>query len=102
MALSQTPPTTNQTALPKQLGDGNTQGVLVNPALDTAGNAAKLGFFGTTPIAQVTPTNGTTTVAAGATTSVFVNTTFAGSTGTTAYTVYDIVDALKKLGLLKL
>ena len=91
----------NVQAAPKQLSDGNTQGTVVNPALDSAGAAAKLGFFGTTPIAQPTPTNGTTTVAAGATTSVFTNTTFAGSVGSTAYTVYDIVDVLKKLGLLK-
>lgn len=91
----------NVSAAPKALSDGNTQGTLVNPALDSAGAAAKLGFFGTTPIAQPTPTNGVTTIAAGSTTSVFVNTTFAGSIGSTAYTVYDIVDVLKKLGLLK-
>ena len=42
------------------------------------------------------------TVAAGSVTGVFVNTTFDGSLGSTAYTVGDIVNALKTIGAIKL
>lgn len=45
-------------------------------------------------------TGNTHTVAAGATTSVFTNTTFDGGIGSTGFTVGDIVAALKKVGVL--
>ena len=60
-----------------------------------------LGFFGATPATQPTSAGNTTTTAAGSTTAVYVNTTFPGASGSTAYTVGDIVTALKALGLLK-
>lgn len=45
-------------------------------------------------------TGNTHTVAAGATTTVFTNTTFDGGIGSTGFTVGDIVTALKKIGVL--
>lgn len=60
----------------------------------------KLGFWGATPAVQQSAAGNTHTVTAGSTTSVFTNTTFDGSTGSTAYTVGDIVKALKIIGLL--
>jgi hypothetical protein len=49
---------------------------------------------------QSSGTGNTHTVTAGSTTSVFVNTTFDGSTGSSAYTVGDMVKALKAAGIL--
>lgn len=60
----------------------------------------KIGFFNAVPVTQPNGTGNVHTVAAGSTTSVFTNTTFDGSTGSTAYTVGDIVKALKSVGLL--
>lgn len=60
-----------------------------------------VGFWGANPVVQpASPAGNTHTVAAGSVTSVFVNTTFDGSTGTTAYTIGDIVKALKSIGVL--
>jgi hypothetical protein len=61
----------------------------------------KVSLWGVTPVVQPAGTGNTHTVAAGATTAVFTNTTFDGSTGTSAYTVGDIVLALKQAGILK-
>ena len=65
------------------------------------GANAKFGAFGATPVVQpASPAGNVHTPTAGATTSVFVNTTFDGSIGSTAYTIGDIVIALKNLGFL--
>lgn len=67
------------------------------------GKTAKdlVGFWGATPIVQPgSPSGYTTTAAAGSTTSVYVNTTFDGGVGATAYTLGDIVIALKNAGIL--
>ena len=64
------------------------------------GQDNSLGFFNVASVAQQNTTGNVHTVAAGATTSVFTNTTFDGSTGATAYTVGDLVKALKAYGLL--
>ena len=66
------------------------------------GSAALVGFFGANPVIKPTAAVDTTTTAAGSGTNVFTNTTFPGATGSgsTAYTVSDIVTALKALGLL--
>lgn len=82
-------------AAPRQLSDGNSQGTVLGQSA-----ADPIGFFGTTPVVQPASTGATGTVAAGATTNVFTNTTFSGGIGTTAYTVTDVVKALKQLGLL--
>lgn len=42
----------NVTSAARQLGDGNTQGVVVNPKNDSASNSSKLGFWGVTPVVQ--------------------------------------------------
>ena len=78
--------------LSKKCPDGTTLGQ----------SAADLvGFYGATPVAQPgSPAGNTHTPTAGSTTNVFVNTTFDGSIGSSAYTVGDIVTALKNLGLL--
>ncbi len=60
-----------------------------------------VGFYGAPGVTQPNGTGNTNTVAAGATTAVYTNTTFDGSTGSTAYTVGDIVQALKALGILQ-
>ncbi len=60
----------------------------------------KLSFFNATPVVQPAANADTTTAAAGSTTTVFLNTTFNGTSGTAAFTVGGIVTALKRLGLL--
>lgn len=60
----------------------------------------KLGFFNATPVVQPATTGTTTGFTAGSGTAVNDDSTFTGNTGSTAYTVGDIVKALKNLGLL--
>ena len=78
--------------VPNSQGDGVQVG---------ASASSLVGFFGATPIVQpASPSGNVHTPTARSTTSVFVNTTFDGSIGSTAYTVGDIVIALKNLGIL--
>ena len=84
------------TVAPRQLSDQNSQGTSLGVAA-----ADKVAFFGQTPVVQPTAATNVHTVAAGATTAAYVNTTFDGSIGSTAYTVGDLVAALKTLGLIK-
>lgn len=85
-----------QTSLKRQLSDANTDGTVMGQSVTDP-----ISFYGAAPTAQTTPSGNVHTVAAGSVTSVFVNTTFDGSIGSTAFTVGDIVAALKTLGLLK-
>lgn len=59
-----------------------------------------IGLYGATPIAQYSTTGTTTGFTAGAGTAVKDDSTFTGNTGTKAYTIGDIVRALKLIGAL--
>lgn len=69
-------------------------------SFSTSGESPKLGFFATTPVVQPDTTGTTTGFSAGSGTAVLEGSTFTGDTGSTAYTIGDIVLALKTLGLL--
>ena len=60
----------------------------------------KLGFYNATPVVQQATTGTTTGFTAGSGTTARDDSTFTGNSGTKAYTVGDIVLALKNLGLL--
>lgn len=94
--------TTLANDIPKQLSDGNSVGTVMGQAgiMQSSGTTDKISFFGATPVVIPTAATNVHTVAAGATTAVFVNTTFDGSIGSTAYTIGDIVAALKSLNLI--
>lgn len=63
--------------------------------------AQKFAFFASTPVAQQSTTGTTTGFGAGSTSTVFKDSTFTGGSGSSAYTVGDMVLALKNLGLMK-
>jgi hypothetical protein len=60
----------------------------------------KLGFFNATPIVQPATTGTTTGFTAATGTAVLAGSTFTGNTGASAYTIGDVVNALKLLGIL--
>lgn len=60
----------------------------------------KLGFYNATPVVQQAGTGETTGATGGSGTNVHVNATFTGNVGSAAYTISDVVKALKNLGLL--
>ena len=60
----------------------------------------KLGFYDAAPVAQQATTGTTTGFTAGSGTAAKDDSTYTGGSGTKAYTVGDIVLALKNLGLL--
>ncbi|MEE4302462.1 MAG: hypothetical protein V2J24_23685 [Pseudomonadales bacterium] len=74
------------------LGTGSAESVRID------GNGL-LAFFGASPVAQQTA-SGATGHVAGSASGVTEDSTFTGGVGTTAYTIGDVVAALKQLGLI--
>ena len=68
--------------------------------VESSGTAAMIGVLGATAIARYNTTGTTTGFTAGAGTNVTDQSTFTGNTGATAYTIGDIVRALKQYGWL--
>lgn len=66
---------------------------------NSSGNAM-LGFYGATPISKSTASLVTTGYTSGSSTAVTIDGKFTGAVGSTAYTIADIVAALKNLGLI--
>lgn len=60
----------------------------------------KIGFWNKTPVVQPNTTGTTTGFSAGAGSNVLSGSTFTGNTGSAAYTIGDIVKALKDVGLM--
>lgn len=67
---------------------------------EASGTAAMIGFLGATAVVRQNTTGTTQQTAAGSGAAVKVDSTTTGGTGSTAYTVGDIVLALKNYGLL--
>lgn len=70
---------------------------------DTSGGMQffhNIGFYGTSPVSQANTTGTTAGFTAGAGTTVVSGSTFTGNTGATAYTIGDVVNALKRVGLM--
>jgi parallel beta-helix repeat protein len=74
---------------------GSTTGTKIGTA-----TTQKLGFYNATPVIQPSTTGTTSGFTAGAGSAVDSAATFTGNTGSIAYTIGDIVKALKTLGLL--
>jgi hypothetical protein len=84
-------------------GDKGTGGTFAGGVSIGGGSVGtvKIGFYAASPVIQPQTTGTTTGFTAGAGTTVDSAATFTGNSGSTAYTIGDIVLALKQLGLLK-
>lgn len=84
-----------------KLGEGhNVQtGTVTGTKIGTA-TGQKIGFWNVAPVAQYATTGTTTGFAAGTGTAVLSASTFTGNTGATAYTIGDVVRALKLCGIM--
>lgn len=88
----------------EQIGDGTADGVFFPNTKIVFFSTASTAYGAAPSVAPVVQQSGTgnvSTGAAGSTTTVFLNTTYTGGVGSTAYTVGDIVLALKNYNLLK-
>jgi hypothetical protein len=74
---------------------GTTTGTKIGTA-----TTQKLGLYNATPVVQHSTTGQTAGFTAGAGTGVRDDSTFTGGVGTTAYTIGDVVKALKNLGVM--
>lgn len=94
--------TTGAVTVTSTLGPATTVDSLDVTASASIGNAATdtVGFYGATAVVQPATTGTTTGFTAGAGTAARADSTYTGNTGSAAYTVGDIVKALKDLGLL--
>ena len=61
----------------------------------------KIGFWNVTPVVQPSTTGATGVTSAGSGTAIKDDTTMTGSSGTTAYTLPDIIKHLKVVGIIK-
>lgn len=77
------------------LGAGTTNGLIIGNGTDEP-----IGFYGVQSNQQYNTEGTTTGFTAGAGTAVLSDSTFTGNFGTRAYTIGDIVRALKKVGLM--
>ena len=81
----------------------NAKNIVVNATTGTkiaTATTQKLGFYNATPVVQQATTGTTTGFTAGSGTASKSDSTFTGNSGSAAYTVGDIVLALKSLGFL--
>lgn len=82
------------------MGDNNISfGTTTGTKIGT-GTTQKLAFYNSTPIVQYATTGTSVGFTAGAGTAVTHLSTFTGNTGAAAYTIADVVRALKQLGLI--
>ncbi len=68
--------------------------------IESNGSVALIGHFGATPVVQPVGGGGNTSMTANTGTAVLAGSTFTGASGSSTYTIGDIVTALKALGLL--
>lgn len=85
----------SSTQAPYSAGIGASEGLSIGTSA-----TKKVGFYGATPVAQPTSAGSVTGFAAGSGTASKSDSVWAGTTGSTTYTVGDIVTILKAIGIL--